>query len=57
MPDINTKGGEDLNGEERKIIRIAIEVEEAGEFLDKINAPTPDASEIDEIHLIIKKVR
>lgn len=56
MVDFNTEDSEDLNGDERKIIKIVVELEDAQEFLDKINAPTPDASEIDEIHLVIKKV-
>jgi hypothetical protein len=53
--DTNTEDGEGLNVEERKIIKIGIDLEEARELLDKIKARTPDASEIDEIHLVIKK--
>ena len=44
-----------LNAEAKKTIRIAVEADFAAEILGKINAPTPDASEIDEIVLIIKK--
>lgn len=49
----NTNTEENLN-EETKIIRVRVGAELANEILSKINAPTPDASEIQEIHLLIQ---
>lgn len=54
LSDSNTKEREDLNTEEKKVIRMPVSVDFANEILSKIDAPTPDASEIQEIHLIIK---
>lgn len=50
-----TESEEDLKVEQRKTLRIAVDLKTAQEFLDKIDAPTPDASDLDEIVLVIKK--
>ncbi len=54
MEDINTNEEENLNEVEKKTMRVAVDAEFANEVLSKIDAPTPDASELDEIVLIIK---
>ena len=53
--DSNTKESEDLNADEKKTIKVPVRLDLVNEFLSKLNAPFPDASELDEIHLLIQK--
>lgn len=53
MSENNNTNEEVLSNQEKKTMRVAVSAEFANEILQKIDAPTPDASEIDEIVLII----
>lgn len=53
--DFNTESEENLNEEAKKTLRVSVDADFANEILSRIDAPTPDASEIDEIHLLITK--
>jgi hypothetical protein len=53
--NFNTNEEETLNDEIRKTIRVEVEADYANAVLKNIDAPTPDASEIDEIVLVIKR--
>ncbi|HQU83978.1 MAG TPA: hypothetical protein PKY59_12660 [Pyrinomonadaceae bacterium] len=47
---------EKFNDEETKVtIRVEVEEDDASHVLALFNAPAPPTSEIDEIHLIIKR--
>lgn len=55
MENSNTNETENLNEETKKTMRVAVDADFANEVLSKIDAPTPDASEIDEMVLIITR--
>ena len=55
MSENNNTNSEEILNEEKKTIRFSVSAEVANEILQMTNAPTPDASELDEIVLVITK--
>lgn len=51
----NTNEEENLNGEVKKTIRVSVDADYANAVLKTIDAPTPDASELDEVVLVIRR--
>lgn len=56
LQNFNTNKEENFNEEVTKVtIKVEVKEEDASHVLALFNAPAPQLSEIDEIHLIIKR--